>query len=33
LLKRNINAATGVNANTAPASSAAPDPVARRTAA
>ncbi len=33
LLNRNINAATGVSANTAPASSAAPSPLTRRTAA
>lgn len=33
LLKRNISAATGVRANTAPASNAADGPAARRTAA
>ena len=33
LLNRNIKAATGVSANTAPASNAAPSPLTRRTAA
>src|SRR4029078_298176 len=33
LLNRNINAATGASANTAPASNAAPSPPTRRTAA
>jgi hypothetical protein len=33
LLNRNINAATGVSANAAPASNAAPSPPTRRTAA